>query len=193
MSGNAVIVFAKEPVKGQVKTRLGAEIGHDTAVDVYYQLLACTDGATKPFARSIFYRGNAERIPFFKGAVEWVEQSEGDLGQRMLAAFKHLFDQGAEKVLIVGSDCPKLKANIIEQAFQALDDHPYCLGPALDGGYYLLGMKELNPELFGDIPWSTDQVARLTLERMGEGKCFQLPELRDLDRLEDLDAFEWDF
>ena len=193
MGGSAVIVFAKEPVKGQVKTRLGGEIGHDTAVDVYYQLLACTDGATKPFQRYIFYRGNAERIPFFRGAVAWVEQSEGDLGQRMVAAFEHLFELGSEKVVIIGSDCPLLKADIIEQAFLSLDAHDFCLGPALDGGYYLLGMKERHPELFAGIPWSTDQVARLTMEKMGEGSYFLLPELRDLDRVEDLDAFEWDF
>lgn len=120
-------------------------------------------------------------------------QVDGDLGDRMKAAFAKAFEKH-ERVLIIGSDCASLTTEIVEAGFAALEQHDFVLGPALDGGYYLLGMNKYTPALFEEIPWSTEVVAKITLERMkAMGKsCFQLEELSDIDFEEDWEKWGWE-
>lgn len=120
-------------------------------------------------------------------------QANGDLGDRIKAAFKKAFETN-DQVIIIGSDCASLTTEIVNQGFKALKDHDYVLGPAMDGGYYLLGMKKYTPELFKDMPWSTEKVAEITKDRIKEkGKsCFLLPELSDIDFEEDWEKWGWE-
>ena len=110
---------------------------------------------------------------------------------RMEAAFQEAFDAGANKVLIIGSDCPELSGEILEQAFELLDQHDFVLGPVPDGGYYLLGMRHLEPAVFRDIVWSTETVGAKTLEKIADlGKTVVLlPMLDDIDEAEDWKAY----
>jgi len=119
-------------------------------------------------------------------------QAGNDLGERMELAFEESFKAGYKKAVIIGSDCPELTVTIVQQAFQELDLHHIVLGPATDGGYYLLGMKELLSDLFRDKPWSTDRVMDATVKQADKlGKHVKLlPQLSDLDSLEDLREFQ---
>ena len=119
-------------------------------------------------------------------------QTGNDLGERMKNAFTDALAI-YEKAIIVGSDCTTLHAHHIQTAFQALDSCDLVLGPSSDGGYYLLGMKQLLPTLFEDIPWSTTQVLPITMERIKEAdkSFFLLPELTDIDYWEDWEEFGW--
>jgi len=195
MSGSAaLIIFVKEPVPGKVKTRLAASIGDSAALDVYGRLLAHTDQISDGFKRYIFYAGNPEKIKHFSKANDiWEEQNAGNLGERMSAAFTFVFDQGHQGAIIIGSDCAQLAKEGIERAVDEVNEGRNVLGPALDGGYYLLGLPQHDPTLFVDMPWSTDRVAQITRERMiGQGKTpVELPTLRDVDYLEDLKAIGW--
>jgi glycosyltransferase A (GT-A) superfamily protein (DUF2064 family) len=116
------------------------------------------------------------------------QQSEGDLGRRMALAFKDSFSAGMTSVVIIGTDCPDLKAKLMVKAFHALEQNDLVLGPALDGGYYLIGLRRLIPELFTGISWSTAEVLEQTIriaERLDLAIAF-LPLLNDIDRPEDL-------
>lgn len=120
-------------------------------------------------------------------------QHNGDLGDRMKAAFEKAFEQH-DQVLIIGSDCASLTTKIVNQGFEKLADHDFVLGPAMDGGYYLLGMKKYTPALFEEMPWSTERVAKITLDRieaMGKS-CFSLTELSDIDFEEDWEKWGWE-
>jgi uncharacterized protein len=190
-----VLVFVREPVAGRVKTRLAAEIGAEAALQVYLRL------AEHAVAESLRLRPRAEvrvhHTPAGAGdAVRrwlgdgplYLPQAEGDLGLRMREAFRAAFAAGSEKVVIVGSDLPGLSAPLLRQAFDLLDRDPVVIGPAVDGGYYLLGLREPRPDLFVDIPWSTERVLDCTLQRLrADGVDPALLEpLRDVDRAADL-------
>jgi len=116
------------------------------------------------------------------------QQSEGDLGRRMALAFKESFSAGMTGVVIIGTDCPDLNAQLMVKAFHAIEQNDLVLGPALDGGYYLIGLRRLIPELFTGISWSTAEVLEQTrsiAERLDLAIAF-LPLLNDIDRPEDL-------
>ncbi|GAC1380996.1 MAG: hypothetical protein NVSMB30_28790 [Hymenobacter sp.] len=118
-------------------------------------------------------------------------QAPGDLGERMAAAFAAAFEAGARRVAIIGTDCPGLRAAHLTQAFAQLADHDVVLGPATDGGYYLLGLRQPCPELFQNKAWSTASVLPDTVaeaERLGY-RVALLPELRDVDTAVDLVAW----
>ena len=119
-------------------------------------------------------------------------QTGRDLGERMEAAFSEAFAAGASKVVIIGSDCPELDAEMLEAAFDALDRNDFVLGPTPDGGYYLLGMKHTDDSVFRGIAWSTDAVRNATLQKIAAaGKtCALLPDLPDIDTEEDWRAYE---
>ncbi len=119
-------------------------------------------------------------------------QSEGDLGQRMLSAFVASLSQGRRRVVLIGSDCPEITAPILSSAFALLTDHDLVLGPARDGGYYLIGLTAPYPELFQDMPWGTAAVLTKTqtkAARLGL-KTALLEPLTDIDRPEDLPVWE---
>lgn len=187
---NVLIIFVRNPELGKVKTRLARTLGAEAALRIYRFLLEKTRAAAlgASLERWLFY---SENIP---ETDEWPrelfhkkQQSEGDLGARMEAAFQQAFEAGAEKVLIIGSDCPELTSTILEHALEMLDHTDFVLGPVPDGGYYLLGMKALTPVVFRDIAWSTAAVRAQTVEKiaaLGQGYTL-LPMLTDIDEAED--------
>jgi len=186
----AVIVFQKSPEEGNVKTRLAKDIGHKKATEIYIFLLTHTHQQVQ--------KVNADVFVYFQGGINenymvlpryyLAHQEEGDLGKKMEAAFSEVFSYGYEEVLIIGSDCFELESETIEEGFNALSRNDLVIGPAVDGGYYLLGMKKLNAFLFRNKPWSTSSICELTSEEANSHgmSIFQLPTLRDVDTLDDL-------
>jgi rSAM/selenodomain-associated transferase 1 len=196
-----VLIFVRAPVPGQVKTRLARSLGDERALSIYRTMgRAVVDrlrAAPHPWRIEVWFTPN--------GSVEtglvadWLAltpselhaQGEGTLGHRMEGAFAHAFMTGASKVCLVGSDIPHLDAVHLAEAFHALDRHAdLVLGPCLDGGYYLIGMCAPDASLFQDIPWSTEAVLEETLRRARSAglRIHLLPELRDVDEAEDLEA-----
>ncbi|MFN7327480.1 MAG: TIGR04282 family arsenosugar biosynthesis glycosyltransferase [Chitinophagales bacterium] len=187
-------IFIKNPVLGQVKTRLAATLGAEEALRIYFFLLEKT--------REVSLSTNARRWLWYSGIPSandgWEEadfvkkqQVEGDLGARMSAALGAAFQEGAEKAILIGSDCPSLRAELLEQAFSALDQSEVVLGPTYDGGYYLIGMRRWLPQLFDGIAWSTETVLSATLKQVEVlgVTCSLLDQLRDIDEEADWRAF----
>lgn len=190
MINNTLIVFVKNPIPGRVKTRLAKDIGDEKAIWVYRKLLECTADAIRSLAinKAVWYGDHINEDDLWNGLGKH-QQSEGDLGQRMAAAFEKSFEQ-ATKVCIIGSDCPQLSTEILEEAFVSLDKHDFVIGPAEDGGYYLLGMNSFSPSVFKSVEWSTSQVFQQTIAHItAMGASYHTLEvLRDIDDLSDLDA-----
>lgn len=188
-------MFVRALEVGRVKTRLAATLGTEGALRVYRRLAEHTVREARAVDAEL-------RVHFTPAAREhevrawlgdgprYLAQADGDLGARMGAAFRAAFGDGAERVVIVGSDLPDLSAALLRRAFEKLDEHPAVLGPARDGGYYLLGMRMMIPGVFDDIPWSTGAVLARTLERMraADVEPALLPTLVDVDEAEDLPA-----
>lgn len=191
---NAVIVFLKNLTLGKVKTRLAATIGDQQALKIYAQLVKHTlNQVCRPehdallyFSDSLYYD-----LPVIEKESSLRLQKGDNLGERMSNAFTEVFASGAQKVLIIGTDCPGLDSIIIKQAFDALDTHQAVIGPASDGGYYLLGMKNFQQGLFEDIPWSTSKVLELTIQKCATHQLTYtlLKELSDIDNENDLNAW----
>ncbi len=166
MSKNALIIFVKNPIEGQVKTRLAKTIGNDAAVAVYKQLLHHTFLITKDFTvdKFVFYGDYVNDTDVWPSAIYRKQLQKGyDLGERMKNAFDFVLQLGYEKAVIIGSDCYELTTKILQEAFDSLSNQNAVIGPCADGGYYLLGMKVLEPKFFSDIQWSTDSVFMLTI------------------------------
>lgn len=187
-----LLIFVKHPVPGEVKTRLGASIGYDHATKVYEELLAYTRTQTEKVAadKAVFY-GNEYPDEDLWSAVNYSRhpQKGPDLGERMANAFAWAFVFGAYKrVVIIGSDCAELTHELLNEAFEKLKQYDAVIGPAKDGGYYLLGLKEVFAPVFMDKEWSTETVLAATLRDLeGAGKSiYQLPVLADIDTVEDL-------
>lgn len=190
MYSSVLLLFIRNPRLGQVKTRLARTLGDGEALRIYLILLEKTRQAALgvPVERWLFYSD------FLENGDEWSEtdfqkkvQTGADLGERMENAFRQAFSAGADKAVIIGSDCPGLHGTLLQEAFNRLDDADFVLGPTPDGGYYLLGMKQMEVSLFRGIVWSTDTVRAETLRRIEEaGKlCVFLPVLSDVDTEED--------
>ncbi|MCI1187706.1 TIGR04282 family arsenosugar biosynthesis glycosyltransferase [Hymenobacter sp. DH14] len=193
-----LLVFARVPALGRVKSRLAAGVGQPAALAVYRELLAITNTSIVEAGvpATVWLADTAAAEPTAAEAREWAAhaaccQPEGDLGERMTAAFAAAFAAGAGRVAIIGTDCPGLRASHLTEAFAALETADVVLGPATDGGYYLLGLREPRPELFQNKTWSTDSVLADTLadaQRLGL-RAALLPELRDVDTAQDLAAW----
>lgn len=191
----ALLIFIKNAEKGKVKTRLAATMGNDMALKIYIELLNYTRKITSAVDanRLLFYSNFIEEEDAWDSAeFQKSKQAGENLGARMQQAFEQAF-QTNDKVLIIGSDCATLTSALINQAFQALEEHPFVLGPATDGGYYLLGMNSFQPSVFEGIEWSTASVAQETIKRFEAlGKSYQLlPELSDIDLEEDWKKYGW--
>ena len=191
---NALIIFIKNPVLGKVKTRLAGTVGDETALEVYKELLNYTQKITLLIDadKFLFY------ADFLQREDEWPNdrfikhlQKGNDLGERMYNAFEYTFLNKHQKVIIIGSDCIDLSASVIEDAYMLLNDSDVVIGPAKDGGYYLLGMKELHQSLFKNISWGTSEVLKQTLSicRSQHLNYSLLPTLTDIDVENDL-SFE---
>jgi rSAM/selenodomain-associated transferase 1 len=191
MSINHLIIFVKNPELGKVKTRLAKTIGDEKALYIYKLLLEQTFQVTLPVLaeKKLYYSEFVQNMDQFNDLVYEKHIQSGDgLGNKMYHAIKHSFAEWADKVVLIGSDCFELNSGIIEEAFKALEESDYVLGPAKDGGYYLIGMKELNLEVFQNKEWSAENVFLDTLlDIKNQGKShYLLPTLSDVDVEEDL-------
>lgn len=195
---DVLVVFVKEPRAGAVKARLAARIGPDLAAAVYRAM------AEEALRRTAPQREEYERVVFFAppeargGVEEWLPgeslhpQEGRDLGERMAHAFEEAFARGARRVALAGSDVPGLVREDVREAFASLDHHDLVLGPAADGGYYLIALARREPDLFREIAWSTSAVLASTLERAARRTLGVrvLRTLGDVDTAEDL-AADW--
>ena len=191
----ALIIFAKAPIPGQVKTRLCPPLAPDEAATLHGSMVMDTLERCRHLIEFDRYLACApsKQHPFFKAmearmGVHLIEQITGDLGGRMNQACQSAFDNGYKSVIIIGTDLPTVDSDIFRTALQALANHDVVIGPSVDGGYYLIGSKKLSTELFSDIPWSTDQVLTLTQQKVqGLGLSLKLlAQQRDLDTISDL-------
>lgn len=192
---NGLIVFAREPLPGRVKTRLAADIGDTSAADVYSWMLGnVLDNCRKlvGIETIVYWACDSGAVQSLAGRYDCVSTSQvnADLGQRMQVAFSEMFTAGFETCCIIGSDAPDLPVSYILEAFDLLIDRKadVVFGPSHDGGYYLLGLSRPCPSLFIDIEWSTPQVLQQSLaaaERAGL-KAIQLPGWYDIDTHDDL-------
>ncbi len=189
-----ILVFAKAPLPGRVKTRLIPVLGVAGASALATQQLqqtvekamAADVGLVELCAAPTRSHPIWQRIPL-PSHLHWSEQGEGDLGERMGRAAQRTL-AGGEPVLLIGTDCPQLTIEVLRDAAAALAEYDCCLIPALDGGYVLLGLAAWQASLFDAIPWSTSQVAELTRQRIAAAglRCREWPALRDIDEPADL-------
>ncbi len=198
MDRQALIVFARHPEPGKVKTRLARELGAEAACDLYEKLLRYTLGVVHDFQRrspetAVFVAVTpTERREAFRRrfGLPWpiVPQAGEHLGRRMAAAFQELFHQGYARVVLVGSDVCDLTPEDLQQAFHSLERRNAVLGPARDGGFYAIGLRPPCPRIFDTPSWGTADVfhqTRSSMERLGLSPSL-LPLRTDLDRPEDL-------
>ena len=194
-SESRLIVFVRAPRAGAVKTRLAQKIGADAACDAYRKLVhAVLIGIESISDVQLRYSpddAESEVQPWLRRSWSLAPQGTGDLGERLTRAFADSFASGARRVVIIGSDCPWLSDGDIQEAWNHLETHDLVLGPAHDGGYWLVGLREPKPEVFNGISWSTETVLNQTLEhaRAGGLRFRLLRELRDVDTLGDWYAF----
>ncbi len=198
MSDSLLMIFVKNLIPGMVKTRLANDIGIDKALDVYQELVHHTHKITKKIEvdKAVYYSEYVEVEDIWNDEhFSHKVQKGNSLGEKMSIAFDEAFDS-YKKVIIIGSDCYDLSSKIIKAAFEMLEEYDLVVGPATDGGYYLLGMNEFFPQLFENKEYSTDQVLNDLLEEAEELelKVYQLPVLNDVDTFDDLKAtnIEWE-
>ena len=194
-----LIVFAREPVPGKVKTRLASSIGDLAASKQYEDMLQNVLKTTRQLSdveTVIFWDCEVESLPLLaeKYLCCSLFQSPGNLGQRMQAAFEKMFSSGFELCCIIGSDAPDLPHSYIMEAFDLLEmqQADAVFGPSMDGGYYLLGVRQVWPQLFAHIPWSSVDVLHQSLAAACDSGLTTtlLPVWQDIDTLEDLHAFQ---
>jgi len=198
----ALVIFAKAPIPGEVKTRLCPPLTPDEAatlhgsfvLDMLERIKLAVAKLQLPFHRYLACAPSSELV-FFKimeerQGVRLLDQIGEDLGQRMHRTFADLFAKGYTHVIIVGTDVPTLPLTVYQEAFTIVGRSDVVLGPALDGGYYLIGLKQPAEQLFAGVPWSTDQVLAVTQQNAKAlGLSVELTTAwRDVDTIEDLQA-----
>lgn len=191
-----LIVFARFPEPGRTKTRLIPALGPERAAQLQTALTrhtlavagdVCVDRSRRLEVR--FTGGDVDQMSrLYGGEHDYVPQHGADLGERLKDAAASAFQAGAKQVVLIGSDCPGLNAERLQAAFQALQRFDVVLGPAFDGGYYLIGLSGHHPEFFAGIDWGTEHVLRQTLARIraSRRRAHLLPQLADVDHPEDL-------
>jgi uncharacterized protein len=191
---NALIIFVRHPELGKVKTRLAKHIGHAKALEIYCKLLAHTHTITNTLSveKFVFYADVVSDNDLWNGYNKQQQKQTTNLGERMLHALEHVFALGYNKVCIIGSDCYELNTATITKAFTGLETQDVVIGPATDGGYYLLGMHTPYAALFNNILWSTDTVLQHTLNHIHTLQLSYslLEPLTDVDELATVPA-EW--
>ncbi len=194
-----LVVMAKEPVPGEVKTRLFPQLSPGEAAALYrcflldrIEEMGALHGTAVAVADTP-ERAGESLAALFPGNFALFAQRGKDLGERLSTAFSDTLSQGYEAVSIIDSDSPDLPRSIVEQSFQTLRSSrtDVVFGPCLDGGYYLVGMKKACPDIFAGIPWSTSRVLETSLEKTEKAglKAVLLPPWSDIDTFEDLRAF----
>jgi rSAM/selenodomain-associated transferase 1 len=195
--GSSVILFVRSPERGRVKSRLAAATGGKMALEIYkafvLDIIETLSKGHYPL-RIFFYPGSSgQRVVKWLGKdFVYAPQQGSDIGKRMENAFVQSFSMGFEKAVLIGSDIPDLPISIIDSAFSSLGKNDAVLGPASDGGYYLIGFKKSSflPHVFHEIPWSTPSVFRETMEifRLSRYRVHTLPQWNDVDTFDDLRA-----
>jgi hypothetical protein len=195
-----LIIFTRYPEPGKTKTRLIPVLGAEGAATLQRQMTEqkLTQvrelQAAYPVSVEVHFTGGNEQLmqSWLGSSLIYQRQSEGDIGCRMASAFQASFEAGMNSVVLIGIDCPDLNAQLMAEAFQALHQHDLVLGPAVDGGYYLIGLRRLIPELFTGIRWSTAEVLPETLRiaHRLELAVAKLRLLSDVDRPEDLSVWK---
>ncbi|MDQ7916287.1 TIGR04282 family arsenosugar biosynthesis glycosyltransferase [Mesonia sp. MT50] len=189
MSKNLLLLFTRHPELGKCKTRLAQKIGDQKALEVYSYLLQHTANVTKNInaEKQVWYATQPLENDIWNPRYYTKKAQQGEnLGARMAYAFAEGFQKGYNKILILGSDLIDLNAARVEDAFTKLDETDFVLGPAEDGGYYLLGMKSFRKEIFENKNWSTPSVFNDTLSSMGDKSVTLLETLNDIDEYEDM-------
>jgi uncharacterized protein len=201
MFTDQLIIFTRYPIVGQAKTRLIPALGASGAAALHRQMTAHTMvqvqnlQAIQKITATIYFAGATEPSEMARWlGCNWQYQQQvtGDLGRRMAQAFIDSFAVGMKRVVVMGTDCPGITAHILQAAFEQLSMNDVVLGPAIDGGYYLIGLRSMIPELFVDMPWSTDAVLSQTMEiaqKLNRSVAL-LPLLADVDRPADLPVWE---
>ncbi len=200
-SKNQQIIFTRFPEPGKTKTRLIPHLGAEGAAHLQREMTEHTVRQARRADVDIEIRytgGSLEQMHEWLGTdLHYTEQGGGDLGKRMQRAFEDHFSSGADRVVIVGSDCPSNDWKSIKDAFQELDSHAVVIGPASDGGYYLIGLCRAGSEtppprsrpsatLFQNIEWGGEQVFEQTMQAAAELTVHQLPMRHDVDLAEDI-------
>ncbi|WP_318345957.1 TIGR04282 family arsenosugar biosynthesis glycosyltransferase [Flagellimonas baculiformis] len=189
MSDSLLLILTRNPELGKCKTRLAAKVGDRTALEIYQFLLQHTVSFTKhlKMEKWVYYSEEIWEDDIWDSERYQKKLQIGKgLGERMQNAFKDGFRAGFEKIIIIGSDMYHLEQADLEEAFAKLNEHDYVVGPAEDGGYYLLGMKSLNQTLFQDKKWGTDTVLADTLHDLKAENVALLDERNDVDHYEDI-------
>ncbi len=187
-----LIIFARFPERGRCKTRLASTMGADAALEIYRALLTHTFDTAQEAGYTTELRVTPDQ--YAANRPEWATepgsirpQGAGSLGDRMHLGFAEAFQEGIDKVVVIGTDCPQLDKHILARAFEVLETHEAVLGPAHDGGYYLLGLRREVPTLFSGIPWSTSLVLETTKTILKQENIsyLLLPTLTDVDTEDD--------
>ena len=189
-SRNLLLIFTRNPELGKAKTRLAKTVGDETALEIYKFLLERTKKISSKVTsdKAVYYSVKIRENDIWDSSIYQKHQQIGeDLGIRMLNAFKNSFEAGYDKVMIIGSDLYDLTSEIIDNAFHQLDINDVVLGPAEDGGYYLLGMNSLHKKVFKNKTWGTSSVRKDTLADLQDKKVHLLTELNDVDVFEDIE------
>lgn len=190
---NALAIYIKNNVPGKVKTRLAQDLGDDKASEVYDELLRYTKEVTAQLSvnRYVYYADHITTQDLWENDLyDKRVQVSGSLGDRMSDTMESL-SLKHQKSVIIGSDCTQLVPGTLIAAYNALDKADVVLGPSLDGGYYLIGMKKHHPTLFEDIAWSTKEVLNQTIEKIKETRLSYrlLAPLSDIDYVDDLKKY----
>lgn len=192
---NCLVIFSKVPIVGNVKKRLASTVGVEKSLKIYTYLvesLIChVEKGSWDLVVAFYPSCEVERMKRWLACRRLIPQHGSDLGERMKNSFEELFNEGYEKVVLVGSDIPELNSTHVQEAFSSLERADAVIGPALDGGYYLIAFRRDSfvPEAFSGIKWSTSTVFEDTVYRLRPGILSFLEPLRDIDTSEDLEAF----
>jgi len=195
---HVLIIFAKYPEPGKVKTRLSVDIGEKKAI-FFYKLFVETvvkNTESKCFERRLFYspQNSGKKFSEWLGnSIRFYPQKGSTLGERLSNAFRSVFDKGAKKVIVIGTDAPLINNKVIEEALEKLKKSTAVIGPSYDGGYYLLGLSVFYVDLFMNIDWSTPKVFEQTVNTLRTlginhsllDKQFDIDTGKDLNRLKE--------
>ena len=193
---DALIVFVKFPEPGKVKTRIARELGAERAAEIYSRMaerIVHDVSGPGAYGTIVYFdppeRGDNIKTWLGSDGLSFEPQSGGTIGDRMSDAFHSVFSEGAVRAVLIGTDIPDITADIVRAAFDLLSDADVVLGPAEDGGYYLIGLRTFEPILFRDIDWGADTVYTRTIARIVERNLSHklLDTLKDVDTAEDID------
>lgn len=200
MTRHAIVVFVRAPVIGQVKTRLARELGDEGALAAYLELATQCWNTVQSVRRTTGCRTVVAYTPsegrdavsaWLTDADAYVEQQGSDLGARMAEAVAGEFNAGAQRILVIGSDCPEISQRVLADAVASLDEADIVFGPTTDGGYYLIGMSALQPSVFANVPCGSEDMLAVTLERAAQAglRVALLETLSDVDTADDWRAW----